>query len=204
MKILYAFPTASRYDRHDYRREIASIDNALAHARTDLKAQLETIELRSLVCLRRALLRNTHDIVVLAGHGPSFGLFEAATPEHRRRYAAVFAEELIMCCAANACVLLMGCSSSWMMPALCKRGLRGASFDQPIPAAAVRVFIGAFFDVVCAGRPVEAAFEFGCVAMAYDYPAVCAWVRWFGPELDPQCGQHHRWLVTPEGVEDAR
>ena len=204
MKILYVFPTASRCDRHDYRREISLIDSALSRAPTDMESRLETRELQSYACLRRALLRGAHDIVVLAGHGPCFGLFEASTPERRRRYADVFAEELVMCCAANACVLLMGCSSSWMAPALCRRGLRGVSFDQSIPAGAVRVFIGAFFDAVFAGRPVEVAFEFGCVAMAYDYPALCAWVRWFGPNFDPECGYHHQWHVTPEGVEDAR
>ena len=203
MKILYAFPSASRHDRHDYHREIAVIDAAMTSGRGCPRTELTTVEFRSRTDLRRALLTRAPQLVVLAGHGPNFGLFEAATPERREHCAAVLAEELAMCCAPNACVLLMGCSSSWLTPALAQRGLRGASFDLPLPAPAVLAFIEAFFDGVCAGHSVETAYEFGCMAMAYDYPEASRQARWFGPEFDWLRGRYHQWLVEPARYDDA-
>ena len=115
MKVLYAFPVPTRHDRHDYYREISVIDAAMANAREAVRLEIETVEFRSRADLRRALLTRAAQLVVLAGHGPSFGLFEAAGPARRQHCAAVFAEELALCCAPNACVLLMGCSSSWLI-----------------------------------------------------------------------------------------
>lgn len=203
MKVLYCHPATHTGDRLDYAREIASIDAAISHTSSARECVLELVALRSHVDLRRALLRARHDIVVIAGHGPGFGLFEAARVEHRRRCAEVFAEQLLRCCAPNACALLMGCCSSWLSPALARRGLRGVSFDVPVPAGAVLAFLGGFFDAACAGHEPDAAYEFGCMAMAYDYPQPARATRWFGPGFDPDRGHHHQWAIPLEEHDDA-
>ena len=195
MKVLYCHSAPARSDSLAYHRELASIDAALAHAPRHPDSELVCVEFHSRVDLRRALLRTRYDIVVLAGHGPGFGLFERAGAEYRRRCAEVFAEILAHACAPNACVLLMGCCSSWLAPALARRGLSGASFDRPVPVGAVYAFLGGFFDGICAERRPQAAYIFGCMAMAYDYPQPAKTTRWFGPEFDPERGYHHEWMV---------
>jgi len=203
IRVLYVSPRAERGDRRHYADEIAKIEAALANARSGVAVRLDKAEIRGLQELLSALLVGTYDHIVLAGHGPSFGLCKGVAEQRRQLWAAAFAEQLATICG-NACVLLMGCHTSWLSRELARRGLRGVSFDAAVPGGATSAFLYGYFAAIASGRSWETAFDVGCTSMAYDYHEHIPMTRSFGPAFDPEQGHYYEWLehLTLIGDDD--
>lgn len=191
MSVLYAYAARVGCERRSYLQEHEALEDARQQSETAERITLESIELTR-ENLRRAVVRRRYSVVVLTGHGPGLGLLEFASKDGRWRSASALAAQLSSCCAP-ACILLMGCSTSELAPALRAQGLRGVSFDGPVDARGIRAFLAGFFDAYFSGLDSLGAYEQGCIAMAYDHWADMKKARWFAPGLGPEEG-HYRGL----------
>ncbi len=189
-RILYLYEQPRRGERRDYVREVGRIAEAIELGPQPARMELDALLMMSRDCLSRALLRWGCDTFVFAGHGPTFGLCDDRGEEQREHFAAALGELLAANCRPNACVLLMGCGSSVLAPALAVRELRGVSFDVAVTSAAILAFLGGYFDGLSAGRSHERAYEDGCRSMAFEHHAAALATLAFGPDL-PGFGRHY-------------
>lgn len=167
--ILSANPVTTPRLRFD--EEIRDIEEGLQRARLrdqfEIKAKL-AVRIRD---LRRAMLDHEPHIVHFIGHGEEDGIFV----ENEKGVAVFVSSDALaglfeLYSQQVECVILSACYSAHQADAINKHikyviDMTGSTKDS----AAIEFAVG-FYDALGAGRGVEEAFKFGCVAISMAYP----------------------------------
>lgn len=193
--VLYLHQRPRQYEALEYLHERGRILEAIEHGPMPRRLSLDAAEMDSHVDLQRSLFRRRYHTVIVGGQGPDLGLLGGATAQTRLRCAPVLAEIFAVTCRPGAAILLLGCCTTWLAPALAARGLRGVSFDGHLSASALLGFLGGYIDGMCAGRGFRDAFEDGCRSMAVMHLNALEQARSFGPDAPPD--GRYVWVHPP-------
>ncbi len=170
-KILILSANPATTPRLQFDKEIREIEEGLKRAklrdRFEIKASL-AIRIRD---LRRAMLDHEPNIVHFIGHGEEDGIFV----ENEQGTASFVSSEALsglfeLFSKQVECVILGACYSATQADIINQHikyviGMTGSVKD----GAALEFGVG-FFDALGAGRSVEDAYQFGCVAISMVYP----------------------------------